>query len=185
MEKDGPQRGEFLSFSLSQLLRWSLQRKQIFRGWLNSFLRIASTRFSHHAAHQGRPPPRASHSCRLGCSRRRRYFPLSSFALNTSLTPHSALDVEAKIRRDQGLMNRGLDTPSVGLEKRACEKNGCKCVKNTPQGAYCGLCKAVTESGKGAFYTRDIFECSPSGACCSYGSATICKGSNYASACPN
>ncbi|KFZ15652.1 hypothetical protein V502_05485 [Pseudogymnoascus sp. VKM F-4520 (FW-2644)] len=98
---------------------------------------------------------------------------LPLIAAASAVVDNTPLNVQAKIRHDQGLMNRGLDTASAGLEKRACEKNGCKCAKNTPQGAYCGLCKAVTESGKGAFYTRDIFECSPSGACCSYGSATI------------
>lgn len=81
-------------------------------------------------------------------------------------------------------MNRGLDTRSLRLKKRACDTNGCKCAKNTPQGVYCGLCEAVTESGKGGFYTRDSFECGPSGACCNYGATIICKSSNYASACP-
>ncbi|OBT69348.1 hypothetical protein VE03_01063 [Pseudogymnoascus sp. 23342-1-I1] len=94
------------------------------------------------------------------------------------------LDVQAKIRRDQDLMDRGLDVPGVDLEKRACEKNGCKCAKDTPQGAYCGLCEAVIDSGDGGFYTRDIFECSPSGSCCSYGSTIVCKSGDYASACP-
>ncbi|KFY64815.1 hypothetical protein V496_03006 [Pseudogymnoascus sp. VKM F-4515 (FW-2607)] len=95
------------------------------------------------------------------------------------------LNVQGKIKRDNDHMSRGGVTANVaGLEKRACEKNGCKCAKNTPQGAYCGLCEEVTESGKGGFYTRDIFECSPSGSCCSYGAATVCKSGNYAVACP-
>ncbi|KFY21930.1 hypothetical protein V493_06985 [Pseudogymnoascus sp. VKM F-4281 (FW-2241)] len=96
----------------------------------------------------------------------------------------SPLDVQTKIKRDQGLKNRGLDIPNAGLEKRACEKNGCKCAKGTPQGVYCGLCRAVTESGKGGFYTRDIFECGADGGCCNYGETIVCKSTDYASACP-
>ncbi|OBT40237.1 hypothetical protein VE00_08748 [Pseudogymnoascus sp. WSF 3629] len=96
-------------------------------------------------------------------------------------SPHN---VEAKIKHDQDLRSRGFDTRILGLEKRACEKNGCKCAKNTPQGVYCGLCEAVIESGTSGFYTRDSFECGPSGACCTYGSTAVCKTSNYASSCP-
>jgi hypothetical protein len=158
----------------------------IFRGWLNSLLRTVSTIRSHHAAHQSGPPPCAPHCCCLRSSRRRPYFSLPASASNTPLTAHIALDVQAKIKRDQDLIDRGLDThiPSFGLEKRDCPKNGCKCAKGTKQGQYCGLCQEVTESGDGGFYTRDMYECSPSGACCSYGSTIVCKSSDYASACP-
>jgi hypothetical protein len=140
--------------------------------------------FSHHASHQGRSPPFAPHRCRLRYSRRFPYFPLPSSALKHPLTLHLAHNVEAKIKHDQDLRSRGFDTRILGLEKRACEKNGCKCAKNTPQGVYCELCEAVIESGTSGFYTRDSFECGPSGACCTYGSTAVCKTSNYASSCP-
>ncbi|OBT57431.1 hypothetical protein VE04_01865 [Pseudogymnoascus sp. 24MN13] len=105
-------------------------------------------------------------------------------AVASAIVDDSPHDVEAKIKRDQDLKNRAFDTRSLGLEKRDCEKNGCKCAKNTPQGVYCGLCKAVIESGTGGFYTRDSFECGPSGACCNYGSTSVCKTGNYAGSCP-
>ncbi|KFY12048.1 hypothetical protein V492_04113 [Pseudogymnoascus sp. VKM F-4246] len=98
--------------------------------------------------------------------------------------------VLAKINLDDDHMSRTRNarTRSVrrlaGLEKRECDTNGCKCAKNTPQGVYCGLCEEVIESGKGGRYTRDTYECSTDGTCCSYGAANVCTGSNYASNCP-
>ncbi|KAJ0162089.1 hypothetical protein CTA2_5131 [Colletotrichum tanaceti] len=50
-----------------------------------------------------------------------------------------------------------------GLEKRACNYNGCKC-----KPAYVVTTKRVS---------NHIFECSPSGNCCSYGYASDCGGS--------
>jgi len=86
-------------------------------------------------------------------------------------------------------MKRDLDMEASALEnrdleKRACRKNGCKCKKGTKQGQYCGLCDAVTAAGSGGFFTRDIFECNPSGGCCDYGTSTVCSGNNWSKYCP-
>ncbi|KAK3293697.1 uncharacterized protein B0H64DRAFT_444941 [Chaetomium fimeti] len=62
------------------------------------------------------------------------------------------------------------------LEKRACKKNGCKCVKGLKQGQYCGACK-----WKGKYVItakrnlKHIYECSSSGACCDYGTGSDCN----------
>lgn len=79
----------------------------------------------------------------------------------------SAAEVDAKIKADSVVKARELE--SLGLEKRACRKNGCKCKKGTKQGSYCGLCSAVTDRGSDGWYTQDIFECNSSGGCCDYG----------------
>ncbi|KAH6848049.1 hypothetical protein B0I37DRAFT_446190 [Chaetomium sp. MPI-CAGE-AT-0009] len=62
------------------------------------------------------------------------------------------------------------------LEKRACSKNGCKCVTGLRQGQYCGSCvwkgKPVISAKRNA---KHVYECSPNGACCDYGTASDCN----------
>jgi hypothetical protein len=73
-----------------------------------------------------------------------------------------------------------METRSVvdaanSLEKRHCEYNGCRCVKDLIQGQYCGNCKRVNDwviSAKRQ--SNHVFECSPEGACCDYGIAKDC-----------
>ncbi|KAK2046006.1 hypothetical protein LZ31DRAFT_552719 [Colletotrichum somersetense] len=68
----------------------------------------------------------------------------------------------------------------LGLERRACSYNGCKCNSRGRQLTVCGNC---VWSDNGAYVvttkrvSNHIFECSPSGNCCSYGYATDCGGS--------
>ncbi|GJC89192.1 hypothetical protein ColLi_12030 [Colletotrichum liriopes] len=68
----------------------------------------------------------------------------------------------------------------LSLEKRACNYNGCKCNSRGKQLTVCGNC---VWSDNGAYVvttkrvSNHIFECSPSGNCCSYGYATDCGGS--------
>lgn len=90
----------------------------------------------------------------------------------------------AKLKRDYDIRTlrvRELGardvSPFESLSKRACVSNGCKC-KKVKQGQYCGMCDAVTAAGgQGALYGTDIYECSPSGACCWYGPSSTCAGS--------
>ncbi|KAK4119284.1 hypothetical protein N657DRAFT_650397 [Parathielavia appendiculata] len=63
------------------------------------------------------------------------------------------------------------DLAGTPLSKRACSFNGCKCIKGTPQGQYCGNCDAVITD---QLNDDHIYECSPSGACCDYGSSNHC-----------
>ncbi|KAK2019183.1 hypothetical protein LZ32DRAFT_598715 [Colletotrichum eremochloae] len=68
----------------------------------------------------------------------------------------------------------------LGLEKRACSYNGCKCNSRGRQLTVCGNC---VWSDNGAYVvttkrvSNHIFECSPSGGCCSYGYASDCGSS--------
>ncbi len=71
---------------------------------------------------------------------------------------------------------RDLDSlAATPLEKRACSSNGCKCVTGLRQGQYCGACV-----WKGDYVItakrnlNHIYECSPSGGCCDYGTASDC-----------
>ncbi len=61
------------------------------------------------------------------------------------------------------------------LDKRACT-GSCKCVSGLRQGQYCGACKwkgnYVITSGR---VLNHVYECSPSGACCSYGKGSDCN----------
>jgi hypothetical protein len=63
-----------------------------------------------------------------------------------------------------------------GLVARACDPNGCKCVRGLKQGVYCGNCVV----GAGTFAVSKkrvlthVFECSPEGDCCDYGRASDC-----------
>ncbi|KAF2441891.1 hypothetical protein P171DRAFT_365786, partial [Karstenula rhodostoma CBS 690.94] len=60
---------------------------------------------------------------------------------------------------------------------RACTNNGCKCKKDTKQGQYCGndgiWTYDVKDLGKGGKRT-DVYECTPTGACCQYGPSKSC-----------
>jgi len=65
---------------------------------------------------------------------------------------------------------------SAPLEKRACSSNGCKCVKGLRQGQYCGACVWKGDYVISAKRNlKHIYECSPSGACCDYGTASDCN----------
>lgn len=67
------------------------------------------------------------------------------------------------------------DAP-LHLEKRACKKNGCKCVKGLRQGQYCGACQ-----WKGSWVItakrnlKHVYECSSDGGCCDYGTGSDCN----------
>ncbi|KAK1566279.1 uncharacterized protein LY79DRAFT_572350 [Colletotrichum navitas] len=68
----------------------------------------------------------------------------------------------------------------LGLEKRACSYNGCKCNSRGKQLTVCGNC-VWSDNGAYVVTTKrvsdHIFECSPDGRCCSYGYAKDCGGS--------
>lgn len=71
---------------------------------------------------------------------------------------------------------RDLVAEADPLAKRACVSNGCKCVKGLRQGQYCGACKWKGDYVISAKRTLNhIYECSPSGGCCSYGRASDCN----------
>ncbi|KAL0631721.1 hypothetical protein Q9L58_009413 [Maublancomyces gigas] len=59
------------------------------------------------------------------------------------------------------IIGRDATPATAVLEKRACTSGVCTCGVGTPQGQYCA----------GPF----IYECNPSGGCCSYGPSTKCK----------
>ncbi|KAK3990408.1 hypothetical protein QBC44DRAFT_307510 [Cladorrhinum sp. PSN332] len=66
---------------------------------------------------------------------------------------------------------------SGSLTKRACSYNGCKCNSRGKQLTVCGNCvwsdnNAYVVTTKRV--SNHIFECSPSGSCCSYGYAKDC-----------
>ncbi|KXJ85333.1 hypothetical protein Micbo1qcDRAFT_112340, partial [Microdochium bolleyi] len=67
------------------------------------------------------------------------------------------------------------------LTARACVANGCKCKVGLPQGQYCGNC-VLRSDGSWAITAKrvstHIYECNPSGGCCSYGYAGDCGGLN-------
>jgi hypothetical protein len=68
------------------------------------------------------------------------------------------------------------------LEKRACVENGCKCASGYKQGQYCGSCgwEPFRDNVNNDWMIRakrvktHVFECSKTGACCSYGYAKDC-----------
>ncbi|OHE99108.1 hypothetical protein CORC01_05601 [Colletotrichum orchidophilum] len=65
----------------------------------------------------------------------------------------------------------------AGLEKRACNYNGCKCNSHNQQLTVCGNC--VWSGSKAYIVTskriaNHIYECSPSGRCCDYGPGKDC-----------
>ncbi len=71
---------------------------------------------------------------------------------------------------------RDVSDTLAPLDKRACVFNGCKCVKGLRQGQYCGACVWKGDyviSAKRVL--KNIYECSPSGACCSYGTGSDCN----------
>jgi hypothetical protein len=62
------------------------------------------------------------------------------------------------------------------LTKRACNENGCACVRSLQPGVYCGNC--VVGAGTYAIKTKRVrnhaFQCNSSGGCCDYGVASDC-----------
>ena len=69
-----------------------------------------------------------------------------------------------------------------GLQKRACDYNGCKCASGYV-GVYCANCK--TKSGSPYFVVdklgtggsvEHVYQCNGASSCCDYGYATKCKG---------
>ncbi|KAK1709416.1 hypothetical protein CaCOL14_005535 [Colletotrichum acutatum] len=65
----------------------------------------------------------------------------------------------------------------TGLEKRACNYNGCKCDSKNKQLTVCGNCVWSRDRGYVVTSKRianHIYECSPSGRCCDYGVAHDC-----------
>ena len=68
----------------------------------------------------------------------------------------------------------------VELAPRACDPNGCKCVKGLPQGQYCGNCVLTKDLNTWVISKKrvnnHVFECNPRGGCCSYGYAKDCGG---------
>ncbi|KAK4136075.1 hypothetical protein BT67DRAFT_440226 [Trichocladium antarcticum] len=64
----------------------------------------------------------------------------------------------------------------AALHKRACVANGCKCVTGLRQGQYCGACVWKGSYVITAKRVRNhIYECTPTGGCCSYGRASDCN----------
>ncbi|KAB5533425.1 hypothetical protein GE09DRAFT_360700 [Coniochaeta sp. 2T2.1] len=94
--------------------------------------------------------------------------------LTALLTSTAALNIHNNPAADNNLDARGE------LFGRACSSNGCKCVTGLKQGVYCGNC--VVGAGTYAIKTKRVsshaFECSPSGGCCDYGTASDCGGSS-------
>ncbi|KAK0711795.1 hypothetical protein B0H67DRAFT_586326, partial [Lasiosphaeris hirsuta] len=69
---------------------------------------------------------------------------------------------------------------SINVTKRACDYNSCKCQSRGKQLTVCGNCVWRSDGSYVVTTKRklhDIFECSPSGNCCSYGYADDCGGS--------
>lgn len=69
-------------------------------------------------------------------------------------------------------------TPATNLlDKRACTYNGCKCNSRGKQLTVCGNC-VWSDTGKYVVTAKrvngNIYECSPSGSCCSYGKGSDC-----------
>jgi hypothetical protein len=66
------------------------------------------------------------------------------------------------------------------MEKRACTYNGCACVSGLSAGIYCGNC--VVGAGTHAIKTKRVnnhaFQCSSTGGCCDYGTASDCGKGN-------
>ncbi|KAK3357813.1 hypothetical protein B0T25DRAFT_170466 [Lasiosphaeria hispida] len=97
---------------------------------------------------------------------------LTPFATATPTTDTSSLDLlEAFVDPEQSVVN---------VTKRACDYNGCKCKSRGKQLTVCGNCVWRSDGAYVVTTKRkphDIFECSPSGDCCSYGYATDCGGS--------
>lgn len=56
-----------------------------------------------------------------------------------------------------------------GVEARSCTNVGCYC-QGAHQGQYCGYCAQVL----GNWVSNNVYECSPSGACCDYGYRASC-----------
>lgn len=90
---------------------------------------------------------------------------------DSSSNPHEvSIPMEARSEVDTS-----ANAP-LQLEKRACSKNGCKCVKGLRQGQYCGACK-----WKGNWVIsakrnlKHVYECSSNGACCDYGTGSDCN----------
>ncbi|KAL2173452.1 uncharacterized protein P884DRAFT_273195 [Thermothelomyces heterothallicus CBS 202.75] len=72
---------------------------------------------------------------------------------------------------------RDGDVSGSDLTKRACSRNGCRCLKGAPQGQYCGNCVKVATGEWVITQKRNlhhVYECSPSGDCCDYGTASDC-----------
>ena len=91
-----------------------------------------------------------------------------------SPAPDAALPQEVAVPMEARDVDDAL--AATPLSKRACSKTGCKCIKGLSQGTYCGACKL---SGKYVItakrHLKHIYECSPSGACCDYGTASDCN----------
>jgi hypothetical protein len=95
---------------------------------------------------------------------------------------HPSPDADANAIADPGSADAfGLLEARDGvLEKRACMYNGCQCRSGMKQGQYCYGCNVVPNVGDtnawNTPYNGWVFECSPSGKCCTYGPRTSCKG---------
>ncbi|KAH0604946.1 uncharacterized protein H6S33_004928 [Morchella sextelata] len=63
------------------------------------------------------------------------------------------------------------------LEKRQCSINGCECVPGIHPSQYCWGCKYVTKGGSdpSVDYRGWIYECAPTGRCCTYGPRNSCN----------
>lgn len=74
------------------------------------------------------------------------------------------------------------DLEDLPIAKRACVSNGCRCATGYRQGQYCGSCgfppfrnNVNTDWMIRANRVKtNVYECSPAGACCSYGRARDC-----------
>ncbi|KAK2736499.1 mold-specific m46 protein [Colletotrichum kahawae] len=65
----------------------------------------------------------------------------------------------------------------ISLEKKACTYNGCKCNSRGKQLTVCGNCY-WSDTGAWVVTTKrvsnQIYECSPTGNCCTYGVGSDC-----------
>ncbi|KAJ1326988.1 hypothetical protein MN608_08437 [Microdochium nivale] len=108
--------------------------------------------------------------------------PLAAFAAAEDAITHPiALEREASAEAvtvpDVSLAARGEGS----LAARACNYNGCRCKVGLPQGQYCGNCVLISDGSWAITNLRNpnhIYECNPSGGCCSYGYAGDCGGLN-------
>jgi hypothetical protein len=86
--------------------------------------------------------------------------------------------MSASVVLSSSLLDREALQPhdDLGLEKRACSYNGCACVRGLVAGVYCGNC--VVGAGTYAIKTKRVnshaFQCSSTGGCCDYGTASDC-----------
>ena len=90
-----------------------------------------------------------------------------------SLVGLALANLDPAFEAPRELISRDLD-----LSKRACVANGCRCDSRNRQMTVCGACKWTNTDTYVVTTNRvltNIYECNPSGGCCSYGHGSDCN----------